>query len=286
MSNTTLMEYYEEGLSHNIDIFSNMVIPADTCIMTKLVKEAILENAGDMIPIFDNYLVLKYRIEEWSRSNEFIFRHVDGILKAKYSPIENTDKYLERTEKAQGQDKTTNDLKTEFDGSTTNSGTDTDTRTLNTTDRHTKGTTTTEAHTGTDTTSGSGSDTTTTSGFNSASYQPDNKVAHSNSESMTHGENITTSETGVDSDINTGTVTDQHLKGTSQVRDDVKTDTGTITTDKDNELKIIEHTHGNIGVSTNTQLISEEVALIKSFNAYDLISEVFINDMMIGVYNL
>ena len=282
----TLLEYYEEGLTHNVDIFSNMVIPADTILMTKLIKEAILENAGGMIPIYDSYLILKYRIEEWSRANEFIFRHVDGILKAKYSPIENTDKYLERTETAQGQDKTTNDLKTEFDGSTTNSGTDTDTRTLNTTDRHTKGTTTTEAHSGTDSTSGSGSETNTTSGFNSASYQPDNKTDRSSSESTTHGENITTSETGVDSDINTGTVTDQHLKGTSQVQDNTKTDTGTITVDKDNELKIIEHTHGNIGVTTNTTLINEEVALIKSFNAYDLISEVFITDMMIGVYNL
>ena len=282
----TLLEHYEEGLEHNIDIFSNLVIPADTVLMTKLIKEAILENAGGMLPIYDSYLILKYRIEEWSRANEFIFRHVDGILKAKYSPIENTDKYLERTEKAQGQDKTTNDLKTEFDGSTTNSGTDTDTRTLNTTDRHTKGTTTTEAHSGVDSTSGSGSDTNTTSGFNSASYQPDNKTDRSSSESTTHGENITTSETGVDSDINTGTVTDQHLKGTSQVLDNTKTDTGTVTVDKDNELKIIEHTHGNIGVSTNTMLINEEVALIKSFNAYDLISEVFITDMMIGVYNL
>ena len=282
----TLLEHYEEGLTHNVDIFSNLVIPADTVLMTKLIKEAILENAGGMMPIYDSYLILKYRIEEWSRANEFIFRHVDGILKAKYSPIENTDKYLERTETAQGQDKTTNDLKTEFDGSTTNSGTDTDTRTLNTTDRHTKGTTTTEAHSGVDSTSGSGSDTNTTSGFNSASYQPDNKTDRSSTESTTHGENITTSETGVDSDINTGTVTDQHLKGTSQVQDNTKTDTGTVTVDKDNELKIIEHTHGNIGVSTNTMLINEEVALIKSFNAYDLISEVFITDMMIGVYNL
>ena len=282
----TLLEHYEEGLTHNVDIFSNLVIPADTVLMTKLIKEAILENAGGMMPIYDSYLILKYRIEEWSRANEFIFRHVDGILKAKYSPIENTDKYLERTEKAQGQDKTTNDLKTEFDGSTTNSGTDTDTRTLNTTDRHTKGTTTTEAHSGVDSTSGSGSDTNTTSGFNSASYQPDSKTDRSSTESTTHGENITTSETGVDSDINTGTVTDQHLKGTSQVQDNTKTDTGTVTVDKDNELKIVEHTHGNIGVSTNTMLINEEVALIKSFNAYDLISEVFITDMMIGVYNL
>ena len=287
MSNKkTLYTLYAEGLTQNIDIFSNLVIPADTVLITKLVKDAILENAGDMIPIFDNIPALKYKIEEWSRSNQFIFYHVDGILKAKYSPIENTDKYLERTETGTGTDTVTKDLETTEDGSTSNTGSDTDTRTLNTTDRHTKGTTTTVQDAGTDTTAGSSTETNTTSGLNSASYQPDNKKDITSSESVTHGKRTTTSETGADSDINTGTITDAHVKNTSVSSDNTTTETGTVTTDKDNKLTIVEHTHGNIGVTTNTQLIRDEMALIKAFNAYDLISEVFITDLMIGVYNL
>lgn len=281
----TLTEVYEEGLTNNVDIFSSMVIPADTCILTKLVKAAILKNGGDLIPIWADYSILKYQIETWSRSNTFIFNHVDGILKAKYSPIENTDKYVERLEEGESQDTTTKNLTNTNNSTETGSGTDTNVKTLNTTERNYKGTTSTETNSGTDTVSTSGTETTTTSGFNSGTYQPDSQKSTTGSEGTTHGHRVVTAETGSDSVTDTGTVTDAMTKGSTITRGGTDTETGTVGNEGTNTLKITEHAHGNIGVSTNTQLINEEVALIKGFSAYDLIAEVFINDMMIGVYN-
>lgn len=280
----TLSKIFAEGLENNIDIFSNLVIPADTIIYTKLVKEAILKNAGDMTPLETDPISLKYEIERWSRSNEFIFKHVDKILKAEYSPIENTDKYLERTEKTEGSDTETRDTTSKLNGTRSNTGTDTNTRSLNTTERLNKGTTSTERNSGSDTTTSTESTTNLTSGFNSGSYQPDNKSDASGSETLIHGHNRAISETGTDTTSNTGSITDTMSKG-SQVRTDNTTkDTGTVTTDHDNDVKIIEHLHGNIGVTTNVQLIDSEVALIKSFNAYDLIATVFLNDMCIAIF--
>ena len=281
----TLSELYTEALEHNIDIFSNIVVPADTDIYTNLVREAILKNGGDMVPIWNNPTILKYQIETWSRSNEFLFRHVDKIMKAEYSPIENTDKYVERTETVEGQDLETRDLQTKLNGTHSNTGTDTNTRSLNTTERTTKGTTSTERNSGSDTTQTQETTTNTISGFNSGSYQPDTKSDVNGSETLLHGHNRSVSETGSDSTANTGTVTDTMQKGSQIVSNDTTKDTGTVKNDKNNKLTIVDHTHGNIGVTTNTQLIESEVALVKKFNAYDLIAEVFLNDMCIAIFN-
>ena len=205
-------------------------------------------------------------------------------MKAEYSPIENTDKYVERTETAEGQDLETRDLQTKLNGTHSNTGTDTNTRSLNTTERTTKGTTSTERNSGSDTTQTQESTVNTISGFNSGSYQPDNKSDVTGSETLLHGHNRSVSETGSDSTANTGTVTDTMQKGSQIVSNDTTKDTGTVKNDKNNKLTIIDHTHGNIGVTTNTQLIESEEALVKKFNAYDLIAEVFINDMCVAIY--
>lgn len=281
----TLNEIYAEGLEHNVDIFSSMVIPANTAIITKHLRDTILKNAGDLLPLWDSYLLLKAQIELWSRSNSFIFEHVDKILKAEYSPIENTDKYVEHTETNVGGDTTTKNLTTRDGGTDSITGTDTDTRTLNTTERNSKGTTTTATNSGTDRVTTNNTSENAISGFNSGSYQPESKKTDNGTENTTHGHVLTETNSGADSTTNTGTITDSHAKGTTSTKDMTTTETGTVTNENNNTLTIIDHTHGNIGVTTNTTLINEEIALIKNFSAYDLISEVFINDLCIGVFN-
>lgn len=119
---------------------------------------------------------------------------------------------------------------------------------------------------GTDTNTGrhSGTDTTenTVSAFNSSSYQADNKSE------LTHGETLTE--------------TLQHGKKIADTLTHGKTST---TTGSDNgTTTYTEHTHGNIGVTTNQDMITQELELLQRFNIYDWIASRFEAEMMIQVY--
>lgn len=100
----------------------------------------------------------------------------------------------------------------------------------------------------------------TVSAYNASSYQPDNKVA------TTHGkktdDDITFGKT-VDDDLTYG-----HVVGTESEGSDEYT----------------EHTHGNIGVTTNQELINQELELLRSFDVYDWIAAKLENELFIQVY--
>ena len=42
--------------------------------------------------------------------------------------------------------------------------------------------------------------------------------------------------------------------------------------------------HGNIGVTTNQQMINEELELLRHFDIYSFIAELFENDNMLMIY--
>lgn len=52
----------------------------------------------------------------------------------------------------------------------------------------------------------------------------------------------------------------------------------------DENTKTTQHLHGNIGVSTNTQLQTEEYALLEKYNPYDFIAGLFENSLTLFVY--
>lgn len=126
--------------------------------------------------------------------------------------------------------------------------------------------TTSNTHTGTDSESGgysnteSGSDTLDMDGtntdeisaFNSSSYQPDNKNTIDRTDKTTYGHKLTNS--------NSKSMTYGSTESFTQ------------------------HLHGNIGVTTNQQLINGELDLIKNFHVYDYIAECFEKEFMIMVY--
>ena len=45
-----------------------------------------------------------------------------------------------------------------------------------------------------------------------------------------------------------------------------------------------EHTHGNIGVTTNQQMIEQELELLRHFDIYDWIAAKLENELFIQVY--
>ena len=52
----------------------------------------------------------------------------------------------------------------------------------------------------------------------------------------------------------------------------------------DENTKTTQHLHGNIGVSTNTKLQTEEYTLLEKYNPYDFIAGLFENSLTLFVY--
>lgn len=100
----------------------------------------------------------------------------------------------------------------------------------------------------------SGSDITTNevSAFNSSGFQNDRKTEYE------HGENI------------------------ASTSGDTKTFGKTV--NHSGSENYTQHSHGNIGVTSNQQLINQELELLKHFDIYKYIAEQFESDMMIMVY--
>ena len=107
-----------------------------------------------------------------------------------------------------------------------------------------------------ETLSNAGTDTTTvedkTSAYNASDYQPDSKTTTG----VTYGSSNTRNTTANGSN-------------------DKKVDEKATTTN---------HTHGNIGVTTNTTLQIEEYKLVKDYNPYNFLASVFENELTLFVY--
>lgn len=209
------------------------------------VKSAIMIRCGLLTPIYGEPDVFRNLVTQWFFNKQWTFEHIINIIEAEYSPIENV--FEERTE-------------------TTTYG-KTDTRTGGYKD--TNGGKDTVKDSGKDErdVSNSGTDTTTNtiSAFNSSTYQPDN-------ESKTlHGHKV-------DDDLTYGKQTDTtHGHTLERVYNSDKNTQG----GKD-ELSVKRH--GNVGITSADELINQELELLRHFDAYGFIAEMFEKDNMIMIY--
>lgn len=231
---------------------------------TEYLKKTIIDQCGQLVPLYQSADVFAARGELWFNVNSFLFEHAAKVVAANYSPIENTDRY---EEKSRTEERSQADSRTD-----TNSGNDTVTETREDVLTMT-GSDITES---TGDTSKTGSSTTENSiaGFDSIDYSPANKTEMSSTE--------TTEETNTDSreldrtdsrDIN-GSVTTAHGHIITSASEG--TDEGTITEEN--------HIHGNIGVTTNQQMIEAELAMLSTFRPYTFIASQFEHDMFICIY--
>ena len=107
--------------------------------------------------------------------------------------------------------------------------------------------------------SNSGTDTTTNtiSAYNSSGYQPDNESK------MLHGHKV-------DDDVTYGKTTEREYKS------DKMTHGG-------KDVFTVKR-HGNVGITSADELIEQELKLLKHFDIYKYIAELFENDNMIMIY--
>lgn len=265
-------------ITRQSDIFSGLSVPTPLNVDTA--KSAIMTRCGLLTPVYSEPEVMQAAIGQWSVRMQWTFQHLINIIQAEYSPIENTDRYSEHT--------------TENEGGTTrtHSGTDTRNETHGGTDTRSEGGQTGTVHGGTDTrteggttgTQHGGADATTNevSAYNSAGYQADRKetlqhgetetVTHGKTDSLRHGETETITHGKTDALQHGETVTETQQHGL-QISDQ---SSGTQT--------YTEHTHGNIGVTTNQQLIEQELALLRHFDIYGFIAEKFESELCLMIY--
>lgn len=219
----------------------------------------ILLRCGLLQPIYGEPNLLQSQIGLWWKSNIFNFYQIWRGMHLSYNPIENYDRY-ENTQRNLKYDHTSND-----------SGTDTQKNSGNDITKNT----------GTDTTKDSGSDTSTDSkqditeekisAFNENSYQPksQNTVQYGKQNTFQHGKQTAITYGGT-STLTHGMETQYiHGKENKYIGDD-----------KD---IYASHMHGNIGVTTNQQMLTQEL-ILRQKNVYEYIADNFEANICITVY--
>lgn len=289
MNLQNLVDYCQEmGLESP---FAGATVPAplniDTCI------SAIMVRCGLLTPCYNDPDTFRNITTIWFERKQWTFEHLINVIQSDYSPIENVNEL--RNEK------------TKYGHNTTKSGgyKDTeagkDTVSLSGTDTEAHSGTDTEAHSGTDSTTLSGTDsrdisntgtdttTNTISAFNSSGYQPDNESAllhgHTVDDDITYGKSESTTH-----GLSIGTTHGESI-GTTYGKSEDTTYGHNITrvynSEKDQEGgvdEVLMSRHGNIGVTTNQQLINQELELLRHFDIYGYIADIFEDENMLMIY--
>lgn len=250
MARLTLYGIYQFDPS----LFDLMVIPEG--MDRNVMLSEIMQRSGDLYPYYQVPEILKKLIGYWFVRRRFDFQKMLEALTSNYNPIENYDR------------------KESFSRNFTNSGADNSERTTNTSgsadDSRILGSTQTTTYGRSDTETRDTTDITSVSAFNSSSYEPREKredkgtLTHANSGTDT----VKDSATDTAHNAMTSSATDKSVMNYGSIRDE-------------NENNRI---HGNIGVTTNQQMIEQELAMRKEHDLYAIISALFEKEFIVQLY--
>lgn len=238
----------------NEDMFVGVSVPDP--LDPETLKSQIVFRCGLLTPAYSEPHIMQAAITQFFRTEQWNIKHLINIILVEYSPIENTDKYSEHTTEDEGS------------GSSTHSGVDSRIIQASGTDQRDI------EHSGKDERDiqegGNTTDTREVSAYNSSGYQADNKetVAHGKKtdDDLTYGKKI-------DDDLTYGKKTDDSITYGHKITDS-----------KEGKSTYTEHTHGNIGVTTNQQMIQEELKLLEAFDIYDWISAKLEKELFLQIY--
>lgn len=256
----TLQQLYNLGTSESVNIFEYLNLPKNSPFDKDTIINTILMKCGLNIPMYADPFTMRSAIDIWSKKNQYTFEHIAKIYTAEYSPIENTDKYDTITV-SHDRTLTDNTKSSNNKNESVNSRFDEGSNTHNN-----------EVHSGTDTRAVNDTTINSVSAENVSDYQPDNKSELTHNDSFTYGENVST-----------GTVTD-HNTITTGTKNATSTANNDKNVDEAETTETTQHTHGNIGVTTNTTLQVEEYNLMADYNPYSFIAGLFENELTLCVY--
>lgn len=236
------------------ELFSNAPVP-DGIDKDALIME-IMQKSGDLYPYYQVPERLKIMITMWFTRRRFDFAKMLEALTKEYNPIENYDRYedLSRNYTNSGKDSTERVYH--------NEGESDDTTTLGSKQTTTYGHNTREDH--------DNDNTLTVAAYNSASYEPrENRKDKGYS---------STANSGSDSVAGSGSDT-AHNETTSNSSDNSTMNYGAIRDEKE-----FNHVHGNIGVTTNQQMIEQELDMRIKNDLYSIIAALFEKEFIVQLY--
>lgn len=266
-------------LQYDPTIFDGVILPEDFDRDALLAE--IMSRSGELYTYHQVPYVLKENIRLWFSRNFLNFDRMMAALTAEYNPLENYDRYEDwtRTPNLQDESKHTGSDNVAASGkdSTQLSGSDTDT--LSGED------TTTRSYTGyNESSTRTGDDTTerTVSAFDSGTYQPAEKTVEIFG-SVKDSKDITGSYDDKTDYGKVDTMAYGRKDETEYGRKDTTTFNSTLTDRHTGDEKYTSHVHGNIGVTTATQMIEGTLELRK-FDIYKEIARRFEHEFLVQVY--
>lgn len=245
-----------------IDWYPQMLdeLPIPPEIDEETLQSAIVFECGLLTPLYSEPATMRAAILQWFGERQWTFEHLVNIIKSKYSPIENTDRYETMSETVEGDiSRSETDTRNLSQGSVRN---------LSQGDSRSRQEATAQG--GLKAAQASGTVSRDTEGkvsaFNASTYSPSTDTIASES-------NLTSESESYQSSESLSSLESMHASE-SESASSTHSETSTIShkTDDDRSTRLERHVHGNIGVSTNQTLIQEELALLQGFNIYSWIA--------------
>lgn len=194
------------NFQNQIDFLPTMLddLPIPDRMDPEILKSEIVFECGLLTPLYTEPEIMKSAIRQWFRSREWTFDKLIDIIEAKYSPIENTDRYEEMSrDETEKLDKSIDRDATIEDSIEVTNGTE-------------------------------------------------DKVAAYNTDSYSESSQRTGTDSTESTREESENETEKHDRGLNE--------------------KLVRHVHGNIGVTSNVQLINEQLGLLEEFNIYKWIA--------------
>lgn len=260
------------------DLFSNLSLPSG--IDKDTLTGNILLRGGEFECVYSDPYFIQKSIGIWSSKWYRTFEKWVEALSIEYNPLENYDRMETYTDYTQ-RDLAHHDTKENFNLETLDT---LDKKTLDTENKRTldtvnKRTLDTEDKETLDTT-----DTTTNevSAFDSNSYQASDKstLERDGTDTMNHSGTDIMNNSGTDTMNNTGTEADQHSGSITNGFNEQNAGA-------ENENVNVTHNariHGNIGVTTSQQMLESQLN-IATWNLYEHITDIFLEEFIIPVYS-
>lgn len=217
-----------------------------------ILKNEIVMQCGLLTPVYSEPDVFKELAMQFFKARSWEFEHLVNIIEAQYSPIDNVSE-----ERIEERDITRKNDRTDSRSIDRDVTEDTNRNGKETREESTESTSDTNGMTEN-----------TISAFDSNQYQPDNKsVSESDANAYLNTEAETTKNDTEKRILNDDTI--DKLVGST---DEKTKDTFTV------------KRHGNIGVTTNFDLIKGELSLLNEFNLYKWIALQFRSALMIEIF--
>ena len=243
--------------NYDTSIFANMAFPTGFSAQDKTdFVDNLLMDLAELEVIYPDPVFFKMAVEKWSKKELPTWNRIYTAAQLEYNPIENYDRQESETEVT--------------DGSRQHSGTDTITNSGKDTTQDSG--TDSSTGTGSRTTNNTGTDTTTN---NIAAYDTNTLVTHDTS-ALLHGHSIS------DSTSDSTSVT--HGKKSELTHGHVEATQHGEKIDDDITRNKMSRIHGNIGVTTSQQMLTQEIEVAPKLNIMNYMIESFKNRFCVLVW--